>query len=51
MNMSMPGVPAVQRGTPVWSLLPTQVRQEATDSTDREPTPRAGTVGGIYGPN
>lgn len=40
MDVSVPGVPAVQGGTPVWSLKPTQGREEATDPTGRQPTPQ-----------
>ena len=42
MNVSGPGVPAVQGGTPVWSLHPTQGKKEATDPTGKEPAPRRG---------
>ena len=42
MNVSGPGVPAVQGGTPVWSLQPTQGREEATDPTGKEPAPQRG---------
>lgn len=51
MDVSVPGVPAVQGGTPVWPLKPTQGRRQATDPTGRcAAHPTVGTVGEIHWP-